>query len=97
MTTIVHYSHWSSQPEVAILCDGSTGTPAWGTRIKIPNVHQRDDDKYYTRRIENVTCPACVRMRTLMMAAEEVLINPENEADLNVLRFVVDKINMAVR
>ena len=93
MPIIVHYSHWSSQPDVAILCDGSIGVPAWGPRIKIPNIHQRDDDKFYTRRIENVTCPACFRMRTLMMIAEEILAKPD-ESNLDVLRWFVNKINL---
>lgn len=62
----VHFSDWSSQPDVHILCDDSWVTPAWGRSTLIQRslerreIYRADDERFYTFEREKVTCKACL-------------------------------------
>lgn len=62
----VHYSDWSGQPDVHILCDDSWTTPSWGRITLIQRslerreIYRADDERFYTFERAKVTCKACL-------------------------------------
>lgn len=63
--TIVHYSDYSSQPDIRLACDRWT-TPAWDNE-KPPNssefgIYLGEEGELYTfERTDKITCPDCLK------------------------------------
>jgi len=59
---LVHISHYSSQPDVQILCDSSWGSPDCRPHPELPsNVYHLYEGQNYTFYDHSVTCPDCAR------------------------------------
>lgn len=58
---MIHYSDYSSQPDVKLAC-GRWTIPSWNTNSNItPGIYLEDAGELYTfEHVEKVTCPACI-------------------------------------
>jgi len=59
--TTVHYSDWSSQPEVRIACTQTSSIPAWAQPRRV-DVYLLEDGRYYTFNKHVVDCAACIAL-----------------------------------
>lgn len=61
----VHFSDYSSQPDIHILCDDTWTTPSWGRQTMIQRalerreIYRSDDERYYAFDEEKVSCKEC--------------------------------------
>jgi hypothetical protein len=58
---LVHFSDWSQQPDVRVLCDQTYSRPAWGQPWGLAaGVFALEDSRLYTFEQGAVTCPQCL-------------------------------------